>query len=177
MSNNKDIELMAHLMRRAGFGATREELDVRAAKGYEATVEELLAAGGGRSMGDDLVRRFHHELSGPDGRKKRRRALAIPSDNQQRASGREGRPLLAQHLSHRVPQGSPRQGAYRPDQNVPALRHGKLQDSAGGVVQGPGNDHLAGQPGEPPGRHQRELRQRAAGAVLHGCGQLHRAGH
>jgi hypothetical protein len=37
-----DIALMAHLMRRAGFGATREELEQRAAKGYEATVEELL---------------------------------------------------------------------------------------------------------------------------------------
>jgi uncharacterized protein (DUF1800 family) len=33
---------MAHLMRRAGFGATREELEQRAAKGYEATVNELL---------------------------------------------------------------------------------------------------------------------------------------
>ena len=39
---NQDIALMAHLMRRAGFGATREELEVRAAKGYDATVEELL---------------------------------------------------------------------------------------------------------------------------------------
>jgi uncharacterized protein (DUF1800 family) len=38
----KDIALMAHLMRRAGFGATFEELEARAAKGYEATVEELL---------------------------------------------------------------------------------------------------------------------------------------
>jgi len=38
----KDIALMAHLMRRAGFGAAREELEVRAAKGYEATVEELV---------------------------------------------------------------------------------------------------------------------------------------
>ena len=37
-----DIVLMAHLMRRAGFGAPREELEKRAAKGYEATVEELL---------------------------------------------------------------------------------------------------------------------------------------
>ena len=37
-----DIALMAHLMRRAGFGAPREELEKRAAKGYEATVEELL---------------------------------------------------------------------------------------------------------------------------------------
>ena len=41
MANN-DIALMAHLMRRAGFGAPREELEKRAAKGYEATVEELL---------------------------------------------------------------------------------------------------------------------------------------
>ena len=39
---DKDIALMAHLMRRAGFGASREELEERAAKGYEATVEELL---------------------------------------------------------------------------------------------------------------------------------------
>ena len=64
MANQKDIALMAHLMRRAGFGANREELEDRAAKGYEATVEELLAFSGGRSMGDDLIRRFHHELSG-----------------------------------------------------------------------------------------------------------------
>ena len=38
----EDIALMAHLMRRAGFGATREELEERAEKGYDATVEELL---------------------------------------------------------------------------------------------------------------------------------------
>jgi uncharacterized protein (DUF1800 family) len=38
----KDIALMAHLMRRAGFGAQYDELEARAAKGYEATVEELL---------------------------------------------------------------------------------------------------------------------------------------
>jgi Protein of unknown function (DUF1800) len=38
----KDIALMAHLMRRAGFGANRDELEARTAKGYEATVEELL---------------------------------------------------------------------------------------------------------------------------------------
>ena len=37
-----DIALMAHLMRRAGFGATRDELEQRVAKGYEATVEELV---------------------------------------------------------------------------------------------------------------------------------------
>ena len=37
-----DIALMAHLMRRAGFGAPYGELRERAAKGYEATVEEML---------------------------------------------------------------------------------------------------------------------------------------
>ena len=42
MAYQEDIALMAHLMRRAGFGATRDELEARAAKGYEATVEELL---------------------------------------------------------------------------------------------------------------------------------------
>jgi uncharacterized protein (DUF1800 family) len=37
-----DIGLIAHLMRRAGFGATRAELEEWAAKGYDATVDELL---------------------------------------------------------------------------------------------------------------------------------------
>ena len=39
---SREIELMGHLMRRAGFGATPEELGTRVSKGYEATVEELL---------------------------------------------------------------------------------------------------------------------------------------
>jgi hypothetical protein len=42
MAYQDDIALMAHLMRRAGFGAGRDELEARVAKGYEATVEELL---------------------------------------------------------------------------------------------------------------------------------------
>ena len=40
---NQDIELMAHLMRRAGFGADYAEIERRAAIGYQATVEELLS--------------------------------------------------------------------------------------------------------------------------------------
>ena len=38
----KNVALMAHLMRRAGFGAQYDELEARASKGYEAMVEELL---------------------------------------------------------------------------------------------------------------------------------------
>jgi len=41
MANN-DVALMAHLMRRAGFGAQYDELEARASKGYEEMVEELL---------------------------------------------------------------------------------------------------------------------------------------
>ena len=37
MSDNQ-IELIAHLMRRAGFGATREELTSLAQKGYSRVV-------------------------------------------------------------------------------------------------------------------------------------------
>ena len=40
--HNDDLSLMAHLMRRAGFGASRDEIEARVAAGYEATVEDLL---------------------------------------------------------------------------------------------------------------------------------------
>ena len=40
--SSSDLAMMAHLMRRAGFGASREELEERTAVGYEETVEELL---------------------------------------------------------------------------------------------------------------------------------------
>src|SRR5712675_1388139 len=42
MAKKDEIALMAHLMRRAGFSARRDELEARVAKGYAATVEELL---------------------------------------------------------------------------------------------------------------------------------------
>ena len=61
---NEDTRLIAHLMRRAGFGATRDEIEAYAAKGYEATVEELLDPPDARWMGDFMARRFHHEQSG-----------------------------------------------------------------------------------------------------------------
>ena len=58
-----DLALMAHLTRRAGFGATREELERYVAQGYEATVEELLNPAD-KTPGledDDLIRRYHIE--------------------------------------------------------------------------------------------------------------------
>ena len=58
-SNHDDIALMAHLMRRAGFGATRDELEARVANGYEATVEELLLAGVQEPMNELDFLRYH----------------------------------------------------------------------------------------------------------------------
>ena len=58
MSDKEDIALIAHLMRRAGFGASREELEDRAAKGYEATVEELLHPEDQPPIDDDILYRF-----------------------------------------------------------------------------------------------------------------------
>ena len=55
---NPDIELMAHLMRRAGFGATFEELETYAAKGYEATVDELLSPMEQPDLEMDLLERY-----------------------------------------------------------------------------------------------------------------------
>ncbi len=60
---DRDLDLMAHLARRAGFGATREELERNLAQGYEATVEELLNPGDRGSMPDDLIRRYHVDQS------------------------------------------------------------------------------------------------------------------
>ena len=56
MADN-DIALMAHLMRRAGFGATYEELEARSAKGYEANVEELLHPDQQPAMERDVLMR------------------------------------------------------------------------------------------------------------------------
>ena len=60
--SNADIALMAHLMRRAGFGASRDELEQKAAQGYEAVVEDLLHPGNANAMPDDVIRRYHSEM-------------------------------------------------------------------------------------------------------------------
>ena len=53
-----DIALMAHLMRRAGFGATYEELENFAVKGYEAVVDELLSPMEQPDLEMDLLERY-----------------------------------------------------------------------------------------------------------------------
>ena len=49
---------MAHLLRRAGFGTTRDRLDEYLSKGYEATVEELLHPEHATPEDQDLMDRY-----------------------------------------------------------------------------------------------------------------------
>ena len=61
--SREDRALMAHLLRRAGFGATPDELDEYAAAGYEAAVEGLIAPGDPGNLPDDLIMRYHVDMS------------------------------------------------------------------------------------------------------------------
>ena len=57
-----DIALMAHLMRRAGFGATRDELEAYVAKGYEETVGELLNTDDQPPWNEDIFVRAYPDM-------------------------------------------------------------------------------------------------------------------
>ncbi len=57
-----EIALMAHLMRRAGFGVNRDELEAYVAKGYEATVEELLHPVDDVYLERDVIDRYFIEI-------------------------------------------------------------------------------------------------------------------
>jgi hypothetical protein len=54
-----DRALIAHLLRRAGFGATFQEIENYASKGYEATVEELLHPERQPDIEEDLLERYY----------------------------------------------------------------------------------------------------------------------
>jgi len=58
MADRDQLALMAHLMRRAGFGAPREELETRVATGYEATVEELINPDRQPPIDEDIMYRY-----------------------------------------------------------------------------------------------------------------------
>ena len=75
--DTEGIALMAHLMRRAGFGASRDELEARVAKGYEATVKELLNPQADRAERYDFLR--YHPGFPPSAGQDRTRAQGMAS--------------------------------------------------------------------------------------------------
>lgn len=58
VSRDTDHALMAHLLRRAGFGATRDQIEEYVAKGYDETVEELLHPEYSDPEDQDLLDRY-----------------------------------------------------------------------------------------------------------------------
>ena len=64
MSDDSKRKLVAHLMRRAGFGATSAELDHLVEIDYDDLVDSLIDPPDTSWIGEHLVRRFHHEQSG-----------------------------------------------------------------------------------------------------------------
>lgn len=55
---DSDMAQIAHLMRRAGFGTRRDELEAYAEKGYEAVVEDLIQAQDWADVDVDLLSRW-----------------------------------------------------------------------------------------------------------------------
>ena len=54
----EDVALMAHLLRRAGFGASRDEIEAKAAQGFDKTVEEFLNPSSQPQLEEDLMFRL-----------------------------------------------------------------------------------------------------------------------
>jgi uncharacterized protein (DUF1800 family) len=62
-ATSTDVKLMAHLLRRAGFGATKEQLDQYISSGYEETVDLLVDNEDSSRIDDALVRRYFPDQS------------------------------------------------------------------------------------------------------------------
>ncbi|MBT3941365.1 MAG: DUF1800 domain-containing protein [Chloroflexi bacterium] len=58
-----DLDLIAHLLRRAGFGATRDELEEYASLGYDGALDRLFNMGDPEALPVDLIRRHQAEQS------------------------------------------------------------------------------------------------------------------
>ena len=67
MASHEDIALMAHLVRRAGFGATREDVERLADQGYEETVEQLLTPDEAPAVDEYTLYRYHPITEVPGG--------------------------------------------------------------------------------------------------------------
>lgn len=60
---DSDLLALAHLLRRAGFTANRQELERYQNQGYESSVEKLLNPINTEYLPDDIIRRYHVDQS------------------------------------------------------------------------------------------------------------------
>ena len=57
-ASDHDVALVAHLMRRAGFGASRAELENLAERGYDSVLEEMLNPEAQPDIDEDTLYRY-----------------------------------------------------------------------------------------------------------------------
>ena len=65
--NNDDLQLKAHLLRRAGFGVSRSELETLKDKTYEDIVDGLLNVDLLEGPNEDYLKRYNPDLTYHDG--------------------------------------------------------------------------------------------------------------
>ena len=162
-------------MRRAGFGATREELEALSHEDYENTVEKLLDTDHPNMMSLDMMRRYNPENSGMiahlgGGSRWMYRMISTDSPLREKV-GLFWHGIFATGLLQAVQ----RQAARRSDPDVLASLHGRLSYVVDRVVEKPGDDRLARQPGKPQGVDKRKLWPGTSGTVLHGGWELLRS--
>ena len=167
MADNHDIALIAHLIRRAGFGETHAQLQERAAKGYDATVEELLhPEDNDNGLELDLAERYFVEWN--------HFTRGIPEYHMFRMINTrtplEEKMILFWHgvlcTADSKLQSQPSSHAQ-----LELFRNygmGSFRDLLGRDFPRPCHGLLPRQLPQPQGRHQRELRTRAPRALLHG---------
>ena len=155
---DKEMALMAHLMRRAGFGATRDELEGLVAQGYEATVEQLLHPELAPALEEDILRRYQVDQNS---------LMLIESSqahwlyriiNTQRPL--EEKMTLFWHGLFATAYGKLNHAKAVVNQTNTFRRCGlgTFGDLLLELARDPGHDFLAGQQGQPQGRAQREFR-------------------
>lgn len=59
MASQQEIALMGHLLRRAGFGASRAEVEAKAEQGYNTVVEQMLNPETQPAIEEDMMMRYH----------------------------------------------------------------------------------------------------------------------
>ena len=59
---DNELALFAHLMRRAGFGATRAELEELSSKSYDQVVDDLVHPDRFPDIDEDVLKRYYPEL-------------------------------------------------------------------------------------------------------------------
>ena len=65
--NSEELQLKAHLLRRAGFGVSRSELESLESKTYEEIVEDLLNVELLDEPNEDYLKRYNPDLTYHDG--------------------------------------------------------------------------------------------------------------